>query len=277
MTNGTDGSPPETAVLKRPRIVADRNEDDEARRLGRLALKEARRRFTAKVIEHLQQRDPELLARITEAGAPGDVPRIEVVRRVLEQSVERHPSVLASIGLSAIDAINTAADQEASGSTASLAVVFTDLEGFTEFTSREGDAAASQLLAEHHRRVQPIIRARGGRLVKRLGDGLMITFPEPAAALLASLELVDEQPQPLRMRAGVHRGQVVLTRDDVIGHVVNVTARIAEAAAGAEVLTTTALADELREELPRVQFGSRRDEAFKGIEEPVSICAASWL
>ena len=52
-----------------------------------------------------------------------------------------------------------------------LAVMFTDLEGFTRYTARRGDDAAAALLTEHNRIVGPIIRSRGGRVVKRLGDG----------------------------------------------------------------------------------------------------------
>ena len=70
--------------------------------------------------------------------------------------------------------------------------MFTDLEGFTRFTSRPGDEAAADLLAEHHRAVGPVVRSRGGRVVKRIGDGLMLAFPEPAAAVHAALELVDD-------------------------------------------------------------------------------------
>jgi adenylate cyclase len=153
-------------------------------------------------------------------------------------------------------------------------VVFTDLEGFTEWTAKEGDEAASVLLADHHRVVDPIIAGRGGRMVKRLGDGLLLTFPQPAAAVLACLELVDAQPEPLRLRAGLHAGPVVATRDDVIGHVVNLAARVAEAAEGTEVLVTEDVSAAVA--LPNVRFGETRAERFKGIEDPITICSAHW-
>ena len=59
-------------------------------------------------------------------------------------------------------------------------------------------------------------------MVKRLGDGLLLTFPTAESAVLACLELVDADPTPLRLRAGAHTGEVVVLRDDVLGHVVNV-------------------------------------------------------
>jgi adenylate cyclase len=226
----------------------------------------------------MNPRDREVVARLTEPGPAGRAAQLQAVEELLERAVERHPSLLGTVGLSAIQAISGALDEASEeatlGTSRPLAVVFTDLEGFTEWTAKAGDEAASRLLAEHHEVVQPLIAGRGGRLVKRLGDGLLLTFPRPEAAVLACLELVDTQPEPLRLRAGVHMGQVVVTRDDVIGHVVNLTARVAEAAVGSEVLATADVTGAV--DLPNVRFGEVRAERFKGIEDPIKICAVSW-
>src|SRR5439155_20832638 len=132
-------------------------------------------------------------------------------------------------GLSTIQVLSSTSEGDGGeGVATELTVAFTDLEGFTAYTANEGDEAASRLLAEHHREVGPIVRSRGGKVAKRLGDGLLLTFPEPAAAVIACVELVGAEPAPLRLRAGIHLGDVVVTRDDVIGHVVNVAARVAE-------------------------------------------------
>ena len=85
------------------------------------------------------------------------------------------------------------------GAPMELTVAFTDLEDFTSYTEAEGDDTASRLLIGHHRESAAIVRARGGRVLKRLGDGLMLTFPEPEAAVLACLELGEAAP--LRLRA----------------------------------------------------------------------------
>jgi len=199
-----------------------------------------------------------------------------VVERLLERSVERRPSLLSRLGLSTIQVLSTPSeDQEDALPPMALVVAFTDLEGFTRFTSTEGDEAASHLLAEHHKRVGPIVRSRGGRVVKRLGDGLLLTFSEPMAGVLACIELVEAQPDPLRLRAGLHFGEVVTTRDDVIGHVVNVAARVAESAKGGEVLATVDVRQQVGDALPHVQFGRARRRYFKGIDEAVSVCPVS--
>ena len=114
-----------------------------------------------------------------------------------------------------------------------MTVVFTDLEGFTSFTATEGDDAAAEMVSSHNRWVGPVVRSRGGHIVKRLGDGLMLSFIAPEAAVLAAVELVSDDPSPLRVRAGIHHGVAVVTHDDVVGHVVNVSARLTEQARAA--------------------------------------------
>src|SRR5439155_27073727 len=143
-----------------------------------------------------------------------------------------------------------------------LTVVFTDLEDFTTYTEAEGDDAASQLLTGHHRESGPIVRSRGGRVVKRLGDGLMLTFSEPEAAVLACLDLVEVAP--LRLRAGIHGGKVLVTGDDVIGHVVNLAARVAESAAGSELAVTDYVRSAVGD-LRGVAFDGPYTRRFKGI------------
>lgn len=197
---------------------------------------------------------------------------LDVIQRFLERSVERRPSALGSIGLNALQLL--AHDQPAAGQEASaspIAVMFTDLEGFTRFTSRHGDEAALALLAEHHRAIGPVVRSRGGKVVKRLGDGLMLAFTSPEAAVFGALELIDVQPRQLRLRAGIHVGEAVVTPDDLIGHDVNVAARVTASAGGGQVLATVAVRDAVGE-LRGVRFGRARRRSFKGVGETVSVC-----
>ncbi len=155
---------------------------------------------------------------------------------------------------------------------AELTVAFTDLEDFTSYTEAEGDDVASRLLIGHHRESAAIVRARGGRVLKRLGDGLMLTFPVPEAAVLACLELGEAAP--LRLRAGIHVGHVIVTSDDVFGHVVNLAARVAGSAAGGQLIVT----DHVRAavgDLPGVAFDGPYQRSFKGIEEKVPVYVTS--
>jgi adenylate cyclase len=256
------------------------------RAAGRQAVTRLRLNLAHRIAD-LLQRDPARLEQAVEVGLirrewlerPGESPLstatpVEVVERMLERQVEQRPSLLPALGLTAIQVLSAgSSDDDAEGVPTRLAVAFTDLEGFTSYTARKGDEAASQLLGDHFRTVGPIVRSRGGRVVKHLGDGLLLTFPEPEAAVFACLELVAAPPSPLRVRAGVHLGEVVVTLDDVIGHVVNVAARVAESAKGGEVLVSGEVKDAVT--APRgFTFGPARKRTFKGLGETVRVSRA---
>ena len=78
-------------------------------------------------------------------------------------------------------------------------------------------------------------------------------------------------PEQLRLRAGVHAGEAVVTADDLIGHDVNIAARVAAAAKGGQVLATVAVRDQVGD-LRGVAFGRARRRSFKGVEHPVQVC-----
>jgi adenylate cyclase len=269
-------------------MVTDGSSRKEVRQTGADAVRRLRRSAAAILADTLR-RDPDRMARAVELGLvrrewldrPGeehiaDATPIEVLERFLERTVEQRPSTLAALGLSTIQVLSAGADERAGdGVPDTLAVAFTDLEHFSAFTAREGDEASSRFLIEHRRTVGPIVRSRGGRIVKQLGDGLLLTFPNADAGVLASLELIDVEPAPLRLRVGLHVGDVLVLPDrDVVGHVVNVAARVAEAADGGQLLTTDAVRD-ATESLPGVGFGPTRDHSLKGTNESVRVCAAS--
>src|SRR3954470_24510569 len=257
---------------------------DDARVAGAAAVSSWRSAL-AKQVAKVIRRDPELCDTAIEVGiverqwldAPGDHPlststTLDVVQRFLERSVERKPSALAAIGLNAIQLLSWERGADpTTGVPAEITIVFTDLEGFTSYTAQRGDEAATSLLNEHHRVVGPIVRSRGGKIVKRLGDGLLLSFPSPEAAVLAALELVPSAPEPLRLRAGMHCGEAVITRDDVIGHVVNVAARVAESAKGGQVAITGTVREAVGT-LDGVKFSRSRRRTFKGVGESIAVC-----
>jgi adenylate cyclase len=198
---------------------------------------------------------------------------LDVVQRFLERSVEQEPSLIAHMGLNAIQLLTVdAEDTGDEGSRQVATIVFTDLEGFTSFTAREGDVAARELLERHHRAVGPVIRSRGGRLVKKIGDGLLLSFPAPEAALLAALEISETNETGLRLRGGVHCGEVIQLGDDLIGHDVNLAARVADSAKGGEVLATTDVRDALGDIPAGLVFARARRRTFKGVDGSVLVC-----
>jgi adenylate cyclase len=255
---------------------------DRAKAVGEQALAGLRRSVSERLATLISS-DPEWAAQAADVGLvdrawlehPGEqpfrtAPPGEMVQRFLERTTERRPSVMANLGLNALQALSLVrTDLEEDLVPTSLTVAFTDLEGFTHFTATEGDEVAAALIADHHKLMGPIVRSRGGRIVKRLGDGLMLTFPSPEAGILAALELVDAIDSPLRLRAGLHMGEARVRHDDVLGHVVNVAARITEQAKGGCVLASVDVRDAVMP-MKGVAFGRARRTKLKGVE-PMSL------
>ena len=89
-----------------------------------------------------------------------------------------------------------------------------------------------------------------------------------------SLELVENGPPPLRVRAGLHTGDVLVDGADVVGNVVNVAARVTESAKGGEVLISRELRDALpSDDVPHLSIGRPRMRALKGLDERIAVCA----
>jgi adenylate cyclase len=152
------------------------------------------------------------------------------------------------------------------------AIVFVDLSGFTRLTEERGDEAAVRAATSLQRKAETVSTRRGGRLVKVLGDGVLLRFSEAMPALEATLDLVEETVEPLgsvAAHAGVHTGPVVERDLDVFGGTVNLASRIAAAAAGGEVLTSLAVKERVQDS----SFGFEHvdERPLKGISEPVPL------
>ena len=247
---------------------------------------DALRRVLARKAADLIRSDPVEAARALEMGIvdrrwldrPGERPiststPVDIVERFLEMAVEQRPSRLASLGLNAVQLLATHGTTD-SNTPKLLTVLFTDLEGFTAFTDTHGDAAAVGLIEEHRRLARPVVRQWSGKILKTLGDGLLCTFPDAEAGVHAALELLGTAPAPLRLRAGVHVGEAMVMAGDVMGHVVNVAARVTETAGGGEVVVSAEVAAQVGD-VPTLHFGKVKSRRLKGISERVGICTVT--
>lgn len=119
---------------------------------------------------------------------------------------------------------------------AEATLVFTDLVGFSAWSLKAGDDAALTLLRRVARAVEPPLLGAGGRIVKRMGDGIMAVFPDPLVAMGAVLaaqdavNAVEVAGYAPRMRVGMHTGRPQRLADDWLGVDVNIAARVMERA-----------------------------------------------
>lgn len=178
------------------------------------------------------------------------------------------------------DCVTTQLDTEVAASVP--AVLFADVSGWTDLTSRVGDRAALALRDGLFGPLKEIIRKNRGWLVKTLGDELMCLFDsaQEAARAARDMQLHAERAnrgasEPLPLRIGMHAGQVVMKDDDIEGNTVNVAARVAAASKPERILMTRATAERLNEDLSQL-LRQWRSEAFKGKAESFELFELNW-
>jgi adenylate cyclase len=172
----------------------------------------------------------------------------EVAGRQLTEFTAGSPGVLRELGLGAVQVWQALSEAQGRGrGDMELAIVFTDLSGFSSWALENGDTLAVSLLRDVAEALEPALTGHGGTIVKRLGDGLMAVFADPQAAVTGVLEArqsvaaLDHDGYRPRLRAGIHVGRPRGLGADYLGVDVNVAARLVDAAAAGEVLVSDAL------------------------------------
>jgi class 3 adenylate cyclase len=145
-------------------------------------------------------------------------------------------------------------------------VLFTDLVESTRRAVDEGDTHWRDLLDLHDRTVQQCIRHHGGRVVKYTGDGVLALMPSATAALETAASIREQLANHgLRIRAGIHVGDVDVRGDDVSGLAVNAAARIMSHAEADEILVSEAARQATLGSTHR--FDATRTTQLKGLPE----------
>jgi adenylate cyclase len=151
------------------------------------------------------------------------------------------------------------------------AICFLDLTGYTRLTEERGDEAAAELVVRLTPLVQRPAERHGGKVVKRLGDGVMFHFRDPGDAVLAALEMLeavsDAGLPPAHI--GLDAGPIVFQGGDYFGRTVNVAARVAERAEPGQVLVTQGVVDAVGSE--DVAFTPIGSVVLKGVAQPVPL------
>lgn len=173
-------------------------------------------------------------------------------------------------------------DPNASDGTTTASVLFTDLVGSTELRSRLGDEVADDLRRRHDETLTGVVTARGGRVVKSLGDGLMAVFDAAADAVAAAVagqqaidSTVEADGEPVEIRVGVSVGDVTFEAGDCHGTTVNEAARLCGAAQGGQILVADLVRSMTRGRGGFV-FESVGELELKGLPEPVPACRVAW-
>jgi len=202
----------------------------------------------------------------TELGRRGLAPVVAGSLRKLADLAETDRPALESV---------TAAD-------GTVTLMFSDIEGSTALNERLGDEAWLALLKEHDAIVRREVRAQRGEVVKTQGDSFMVAFKAVPAALSCAIEIQRALAQgqlakdpPVRVRIGLHTGEVTRQGRDLFGLNVAFAARVADEAAGGEILVSSAVKN-LAAQADGVRYGKKRRVRLKGISEAETVYPIRW-
>jgi class 3 adenylate cyclase len=154
------------------------------------------------------------------------------------------------------------------------AVAFVDVTGFTRLTAESGDEVGARTAVRLGELADEAARRHDGRVVKLLGDGVLLLFKDSCEAVRASIELADAMIRSGLPPAhgGVHAGAVVQRDGDVYGATVNTASRLAGRASSGSILVTAQVV-EACEDFDLV-FEPRGEVMLKGIAAPVASFSA---
>ena len=200
----------------------------------------------------------------------GDEPP-QLIGQRLAAAMKKRPSATRELGFGALQLWQAVSEAQGRGhGERPLAILFVDLVRFSDWALEAGDDAALALLRQVGSAVDPVLTDHGGRIVKRLGDGLMAVFEDAADAVDAALEAgervreVKVDGYRAELRAGVHFGKPRKLGSDYFGVDVNVAARVADAAGPGQVLVS----ETVRERLGDAELSLRRHWRFKAQGTP---------
>jgi adenylate cyclase len=200
----------------------------------------------------------------------GDDPSLVLARRLSELGTER-PSATRELGLGALQVWQALSEAQGRGrGQREVAILFTDLVEFSAWALEAGDDAALDLLRRVGACEEAAVTAHGGRIVKRLGDGMMAAFNDAESAVRAACDAREQvatvaaDGYRAQLRAGIHLGKPRKIGGDYLGVDVNVAARVASGAKPGEILVSGAACERLDD----AAFELKRKRRFRAKGTP---------
>jgi class 3 adenylate cyclase len=165
-------------------------------------------------------------------------------------------------------------DADAPGSLV-LTVLFVDLASFTALTDAMGDLVAAEVVDRFSQLVRDSASRWNGKVVKQIGDELMLVFSDAGDALRCGLDIearCSEQPMFPAVRLGAHTGPVLYRQADYVGATVNLAARVTRVARPHQFVVTAALCQQAEGlDISWIPIGRR---ALKGVSDEVELFEA---
>lgn len=217
-----------------------------------------------------------------------DAPDAETAQCVHREAHGFIAGEVVEVALSAVEAfLGRIQDPEAAESISKdmdaghRAILFTDMVGSTEMTSRLGDRMATELIRAHDALVRGCLGRSSGREVKHTGDGIMAAFSSTVSAVDCAIEIQREfhrynsgNAEPIHIRIGLDCGEPVEDSNDLFGITVQLAARLCAAAHSDQILISENIYQEYGKADVFTHGGRHR---LKGFAKPIQAYRCEWL
>lgn len=156
------------------------------------------------------------------------------------------------------------------------AILAADVVGFSALMERDEENTVRRVQALRSGVIDPLLSEHRGRLVKSTGDGILVEFASPLAAVLFALKLqktLNDEPDGLRLRIGINLGDIIVEEDgDVYGEGVNVAARLEALCDPGGILVSSKIHSEVFGKIPAL-FEDQGEKHVKNISKLVHVFA----
>jgi adenylate cyclase len=151
-----------------------------------------------------------------------------------------------------------------------IAVMFTDIVGYTALMGSDEDKAFD-MLKRNHTIHATLIEKHNGTLIKEVGDGTLASFPLASDAVRCAIEIQNEaKSQEIPLKIGIHQGEMVMVGADVLGDGVNVASRLQESAEEGCISISGAVYRDVKNKAG-ITTEFIEEKSLKNVDEPIKV------
>ena len=150
--------------------------------------------------------------------------------------------------------------------------------GYSRLMERDETGTLARLQAHRSELVGPLVKSHGGRIVKLMGDGVLVEFPSAVEAVLAAVEIQEGMARRevgrsvadrIALRIGINVGDIILDGDDIYGDGVNIAARLEGLAEPGGICVARSVVTQARNKLD-LGFEPMGEQRVKNLAEPIT-------
>src|SRR5262249_14387595 len=163
-----------------------------------------------------------------------------------------------------------------------MAVMLADVVNYSRMMSRSEEATHARIEGHTRDLIDPTIQKHGGRLVRSMGDGLLVEFVSALDAVRCALDIQRglaarqaKEPERIQLRIGINTGDVLVDQRDIYGNSVNIAARLEAMASPGTVCVSQSIYDQTRAQ-PEFFFADRGTHRVKNIPYPIRVYEVAY-